>query len=224
MSKLNKGLLFSIVFHMIFLLLLTQQFFQTPLQTIKIKTIKPIQARLYSPPIKKQPIVVSKRYSFTIEKVIPTDEKVIITPRIEKIAAKAVNKPSIDTSNANTPPKIFSKQKISKKVLTSDRSKISITQTSLEKFKKHLNTQVQEDSQNDSFNQYLTEKNTITPSITKFNQLPTAKAKIKEVDCNNSKLNTAVTAISGLLGGSVRCNSMPNLKRFLDKRNNQRGK
>jgi hypothetical protein len=52
------------------------------LQTIKIKTIKPIQARLYSPSIKKQPIVVSKRDSFTIEKVIPTDEKVIITPRI----------------------------------------------------------------------------------------------------------------------------------------------
>jgi hypothetical protein len=224
LNKLNKGLIFSIIFHLILLVIITQHFSQSPLKIVKknkpINPIKPIQARLYFPPAKKQPTVALEKVAAVINKNIPKNEKITITKRVEK----TLPKPEKITEKAYMPPKISPKKTINKNVLTSDSSSKNIAQNSLEKLQQRLNTQVLEYSQNDSFNQYLTDKNTIAPSITKFNQLPIAKAKIKEVDCNSSALNTAVMVVSGFLGGSVKCNSIPNLKEFLDKRVDERGK
>jgi len=215
LNKLNKGILFSIIFHLILIVIFSQQFSKSPLHTVKkTNSIKPIQAVLYFPPAKQQTVEAPKLESPVIEKSIPTNEKVISKPLIETVQ---------ETVKTNISPETLLKPKLNKKVLTSDTSSKSITESSLEKLQQRLNTQALEFSQNDSFNQYLTEKNTIEPSTTKFNQLPVAKAKVKEVDCNASSLNTAVMAISGLLGGSVRCNSMPDLKHFLDKRLKERG-
>jgi len=221
LNKLNKGIVFSIIFHLILVFIFSQQFSQAPLQTVKkISVIKPIQAVLYFPPVKQQTVEAPKRESPVIEKSIPTKEKVMSKPLIETTTEKTVQ----ETVKTNISPEVLPTPKLNRKVLTSDISSKSIAESSLEKLQQRLNTQALEFSQNDSFNQYLTEKNTIAPSITKFNQLPVAKAKVKEVDCNGSSLNTTVMAISGLLGGSVRCNSMPDLKHFLDKRLKERGR
>jgi len=199
----------------------SQQFSQTPLHTVKkISEIKPIQAVLYFPPAKQQTVEAPKLESPVVEKSIATKKEEKSKPLIEATIEKTVQ----ETVKTNISPETLLKPKHSKKVLTSETSSKSITESSLEKLQQRLNTQALEFSQNDSFNQYLTEKNTIESSTTKFNQLPVAKAKVKEVDCNASSLNTAVMAISGLLGGSVRCNSMPDLKHFLDKRLKERGR
>jgi hypothetical protein len=199
--------------------IVTRQFSQTPLRTIKKDNqVEPIQARLYFPQIKSAPTKAVKKELLVIGDKETKNEKINHVKRQEITSLKKTLPPLEITEKANSSPEIFPKQQVSKKVLTSETSKKGITQSSLEKLKNRLNAQIQKQSQIDNLHHYFTDKNTISPSITKFNQLPIAKAKIKEVDCNTNSLNIAVTAISGLLGGSVRCNSMPNLKRFLDDR------
>lgn len=225
MNRFSKGLCFSIFFHLILLIIVTRPFSPPALQTVKKSNpVKPIQARLYFPPIKRQPILAIDKVSQKIEESRSRDEKVNNSRMLEKTTAKIVQRKVTKTQKESILPEITPNQQSNKKVLTSSTSTKSITQTSLENLQRRLNDQLLEYSQKESFNKYLADKNTIDASVTKFNQLPTAKAKIKEVDCNASKLNIAVTAISGLLGGSVRCNSMPNLKRFLDNRAKEKRK
>jgi ATP-dependent Lon protease len=209
---------------LVLIIIVTQPFSPTALQTVKKNnTAKPIQARLYFPPVKKQPIVTINKVSPIIEESIAIDEKVNNSRTLEKKTPKTAQKKVTKTQKESilSAP---SNQQINKKILTSNSSTKSIAQTSLENLQGRLNDQLLEYSQKEGFNKYLADKNTIDPSVTKFNQLPVAKAKIKEVDCNASNVNIAVTAISGLFGGSVRCNSMPNLKGFLDKRTKEKGK
>lgn len=219
LNRLHKGLIISITFHLFLFGIVTRQFSQTPLRTIKKDNqVEPIQARLYFPQIKSAPTKAVKKELLVIGDKETKNEKINHVKRQEITSLKKTLPPLEITEKANSSPEIFPKQQVSKKVLTSETSKKGITQSSLEKLKNRLSAQIQKQSQIDNLHQYFTDKNTISPSITKFNQLPIAKVKIKEVDCNTNSLNIAVTAISGLLGGSVRCNSMPNLKRFLDDR------
>jgi len=214
LHKINKPLLFSVVFHLLLFLAFSHQFSQTSLPAKKEKKkVKPIQARLYFPPVKKQ---LTLEVEVEVEQAEPAIEKnKAITEKsmVNKLVKKVTPQPITNKKTQVTP-----KQQITKKILTSNLSTKSISQSALEKLQQRLSNQAQEHANNDSYNQYLTDKNTIGPSITKFNQLPEAKAKIKEVDCNANVLNTTVTLLSGLLGGSIRCNSMPNLKAFLKKR------
>jgi hypothetical protein len=210
-NKLSKGLIFSTIFHLMILVIFTQPFSQAPLPIIiKNNPGKPIQARLYFSS-------VAKHSSFAFETVPAT-----LIKKAPKAKAKAKSKTQtikkILLKREATTTKILPKQLNNKEVLTSESSSKSISQTSLRKLRQRLNNQASENAQNDNFNQYLTHKNIIAPSITRFNQQPDAKAKVKHVDCNNSKVNIVITEISNLLGGSVRCNSMPDLKDFLDKR------
>lgn len=225
LNRLHKGLIISITFHLLLFGIVTRQFSQTPLQTIKKDNqVEPIQARLYFPQIKSAPTEAVKKELLVIGDKETKNEKINHVKRQEITSLKKPLPPLKITEKANSSPETFTKQQVSTKVLTSETSKKGITQSSLEKLKKRLSAKIQEQSQIDNLHQYFTDKNTISPSITKFNQLPIAKAKIKEVDCNTNSLNVAVTAISGLLGGSVRCNSMPNLKRFLDDRAKEKRK
>jgi len=204
----------------------SQPFSDPPLLTEKKnKPVKQIQARLYFPPVKKQPPTSPKQAPENIEEIKPKINKTTSTNKAEITDKKPTRAKEIAVKTAeNIQPKAIPKPTTTGNVLTSEKSNKSIAQASLEKLRQRLNIETLESSHSDSFEQYLTEKNTIAPSITKFNQLPKAGAKVREVDCNASSLNSAVTAISGLLGGSVQCNSMPNLKPFLEKRLNQRGK
>jgi hypothetical protein len=209
-NKLSKGLIFSTIFHLMILVIFTQPFSQAPLPIIiKNNPGKPIQAKLYFSSVAKQPSFAFETVPATIIKKAPKDKAKSKTQTVKKIPLKR---------EATTTAKILPKQLNNKEVLTSESSSKSISQTSLRKLRQRLNNQASENAQNDNFNQYLTHKNTIAPSITRFNQQLDAKAKVKHVDCNNSKLSIVITEISNLLGGSVRCNSMPNLKDFLDKR------
>lgn len=208
MNKLSKGLIFSTIFHLMILVIFTQPFSQAPLPIIiKNNPGKLIQARLYFSSVAKQSNFAFETVPATIIKKAPKDKAK--TQTVKKIPLKR---------EATTTAKILPKQLNNKEVLTNESSSKSISQTSLRKLRQRLNNQASENAQNDNFNQYLTHKNTIAPSITRFNQQPDAKAKVKQVDCNNSKVNIVITEISNLLGGSVRCNSMPDLKDFLDKR------
>jgi hypothetical protein len=200
----------------------SHQFSQKSLPVIKEKRkVKPIQARLYFPPVKKQ-LTVKVEIEVEVEVEVeveqakppikrskPTTEKTMVNKLADKVTPPPI---------ANKKSPVIRTQQIAKKVLTSNSSTKNISQSALEKLQQRLSNQALEDSSNDSFNQYLSDKNYIAPSITKFNQLPEAKAKIKKVDCDASALNTVIVITSGLLGGSVRCDSMPNLKEFLDKR------
>ncbi len=210
MHKFNKALFFSVVFHLLLFLAFSHQFSQTSLPAKKEKKkVKPIQARLYFPPVKKQLTLEVEQAEPAIEKSKAIIEKSMVNKLTKKVAHQALT---------NKKPQVIPKQQITKKILTSNLSTKNISQSALEKLQQRLSNQAQEHANNDSYNQYLTDKNTIARSTTKFNQLPEAKAKIKEVDCNANVLNTAVTLLSGLLGGSIRCNNMPNLKAFLKKR------
>jgi hypothetical protein len=211
-NKLSKGLIFSTIFHLMILVIFTQPFSQAPLPIIiKNNPGKLIQARLYFSSVAKQSNFAFETVPATIIKKSPKDKakSKTQTQTVKKIPLKR---------EATTTAKILPKQINNKEVLTNESSSKSISQTSLRKLRQRLNNQASENAQNDNFNQYLTHKNTIAPSITRFNQQPDAKAKVKQVDCNNSKVNIVITEISNLLGGSVRCNSMPDLKDFLDKR------
>jgi len=221
LNKINIGLCFSVIFHLILFAIFSQQFSKSPLRPeIKTKPVKQIQARLYFPPAKKQPLPPPKQEPAEIKESKPQTE---ITTQMSTRATEVAEVAEV-AEVINIQPKVLPKPTKNSNVLTSETSSKSITQASLEKLRQRLSTQTLEFSLGDSFEQYLAEKNTIEPSITQFNQLPKAGAKVREVDCNASSLNSAVTAISGLLGGSVRCNSMPNLKPFLEKRLKQRGK
>jgi hypothetical protein len=225
LNKVNKGLFFSVIFHLILFAIFSQQFSKSPLHTEKKnKPVKQIQARLYFPTVKEQSSASPKIGPPEIEESPPKIEKIKNTQTTKKTAQIPTKATEVAEVVVNVQPKVLPKQTITNNVLTSETSSKSITQASLERLRQRLNTQTLESSQDDSFEHYLDEKSTIAPSITQFNQLPKAGAKVREVDCNASGLNSAVTAISGLLGGSVRCNSMPNLKPFLEKRLKQRGK
>ena len=215
MQKFNKLLFFSAALHLLLLLVLSHQFHQTPLPRIKEKTkVKPIQATLYFPLVKKQLPV-------EVEKVTPIQET--IKPSTAKVkAAKTIKKVTIKTPLKNKTNNILSKQSVTKKAASSDLSTNSISQDALEKLHQRLSKQARDNSNNDSYNQYIKDKNTIDPSITKFNQLPEAKAETREVNCNANAFNIAVVVASNLLGGSTHCNRMPNLKRFLKKRAKER--
>lgn len=191
------------------LIIFTQAFSQGPLSTIKKNRGKPIQARLYFSPVAKQSHLTLNTVSPPLIKKAPRNETKSETQAVKRTPLKR---------EATTKAKILRKQPKNKEVLTSESSSKSISQTSLRKLRQRLNNQASENAQNDNFNHYLANKNTIASSITRFNKQPDAKAKMKQVDCNNSKVNIAITAISDLLGGSVQCNSMPDLKKFLDKR------
>lgn len=218
MYTLNKPLFFSVIFHLVLFLAFSHQFSQTSLPSKKEKKkVKPIQATLYFPPAKKLIKVEDKvEAEAEVEKAAPLIEKSETFPDKSKVSkpVEKVTPPAV----TNKKPQVMPNQQVMKKVLTSDSSTMSISQSALSKLQQRLSNQAQEHSSNDSFNQYLTDKNTIARSTTKLNQLPEAKAKTKEVDCNASAINTALTGLSYLLGGSVRCNSTPNLKAFLDKR------
>jgi len=202
-------LFLSAALHLLLFLVLSHQFHQTPLPSIKEKTkVKPIQAMLYFPPVKKQlPVEVE------VESLIKKSKPITKKSMVNKLAKKVISLPI-----TNKKPQVIPKQRITKKVLTSDSSTKNISQSALEKLQQRLSNQAQEHANNDSYNQYLSDKNYITPSITKFGQLPEVKAKIIKVDCDANALNTAIVIMSNLLEGSVRCDSMPNLKEFLDKR------
>jgi hypothetical protein len=208
-NKLSKGLIFSTIFHLMILVIFTQPFSQAPLPMIIKNPGKPIQARLYLSSVTKHSSFAFDTLQATIIKKAPKNKTKSETQTVKRIPLKR---------ESTTQAKILPKQLNNKQVLTSDSSSKSISQTSLRRLRQRLNNQASENAQNDNFNQYLTHKNTIAPSITRFNQQPDAKAKVKQINCNNSKVNIVITEISNLLGGSVRCNSMPDLKDFLDKR------
>ncbi|MEW6989141.1 hypothetical protein AADZ91_00515 [Colwelliaceae bacterium 6441] len=73
------------------------------------------------------------------------------------------------------------------------------------------------DSANMNYQQFITDKNTIAVSKSKFNQLPEAKARKVEVDCSNT-FNKGITMLSGLLGGSIKCNSFNGSQQYIDAR------
>jgi hypothetical protein len=215
---LNKPLFFSVIFHLVLFLAFSHQFSQTSLPSKKeTKKVKPIQATLYFPPAKEQIKVEDEvEVEVEVEKATPLIEKSEVFPEKSQVSmpVEKVTSPAI----TNKKPQVMPNQQVINKVLTSDSSTKSISQSALSKLQQRLSNQAQEHSSKDSFNQYLTDKNTIARSTTKLNQLPEAKATIKKVDCDANVLNTAIVITSGLLGGSVRCDSMPNLKAFLAKR------
>jgi hypothetical protein len=209
LNKLSKGLTFSIILHIAVLIIFTQGLSTVQLSAVKNNdSVNPIiQARLYFPlRLRKKAILTSSKEPLAIKETMPTDEKKRSNEWLEK------------TNNRKIQPAKLSKQPIDKNVLESKTSSKKMSQTSLEKLKQRLDNQARENAANDSLTKYLTKKSTVGQSITTYDQLAPAKAKIKEVDCNSSKLNSALKAMSTLLGGSIRCNSMPNLKNFLNKR------
>lgn len=208
---LNKAIVLSLLFHLLIALFIAQQFSQKKSLPIsnKVSKSKPIQAKLYFPPQNKQITDLPL-------KIKPEDIKAIIV--VDKVKAdnsiihqeKPLTKKKVTKVNdGKSKP-----EKISKQGLTSTTSTKNIGQNSFEKLQSKLTKQNFQQAQNNSFNKYLANKNTIARSSTKFNEVPKAQIQTKEVDCNNSVLNTTITAISGLLGGGVRCNRMPNLKNF----------
>ena len=52
---------------------------------------------------------------------------------------------------------------------------------------------------------------------TNFEQLPEAKAAEVNVSCNNM-LNKSMMAMSGLLGGTIKCNSFNGSQKYINKR------
>lgn len=208
MNKLSKGLILSIILHIALLIIFTQGLSTLPVSAIKNNySVNPIQAHLYFPLRSNKKVTFpSIKKPITNKETMPTDQKKTSDEWLEK------------TNNRKILPATLPKQPIDKNVLESKTSGKKISQTSLAKLKQRLYNQARENAANDSLNEYLTDKSTVAQSITKYDQLAPAKAKIKEVDCNSSKFNRAVEAMSTLLSGSIRCNSMPNLKNFLIKR------
>jgi hypothetical protein len=209
----------SIIFHVLLFAIISQQFSQKKIIEINKKNKnKPIQATLYFPPIKEPE-------SETI--------KEIETPKPKQSQVKELPVASLPTNKPNKPnkPKIEKKEltKVSikpaiKEILTNETSTKSITQRTLEKLRNRLHNQAVLKSEQDSLDQYIADKNSIDRSSTKLYAVPEAKAKKVEVDCNASALSTAVVVLSGLTGGSFRCNSQPNLKAFLKKRAEEKGR
>ncbi|TWX58631.1 hypothetical protein [Colwellia hornerae] len=211
MNKLSKGLTFSIILHIILLVIFTQPFSPSQLKTVeKHASVKPIQARLYFPSQQKEQVtLVPKKGSLAIVEDLPVAEKLVSNKLAKKIPPTKIQ------------PAKPSKQPNDKNALTRKILGKKIGKTSLDKLRQRLHKQIIENAANDNLNKFLTDKRTIDRSITKYNQLALATAKIKEVDCNNSTFNSAVKAMSSLLGGSIKCNSIPNLKGFLNKSTGQ---
>jgi hypothetical protein len=203
--KLNNTLIFSIIIHLLLFGILSLQFSKTEISVKPKKSkVKPIQATLYFPPIKRQKSIIIKPVSIKQLKKKLTKRIAVASLSTRKVI-KRLTKAKIEQQATNI-------------ILTSKTSTKSIAQRSLDKLKKRLNAQALKYSQKDHLNQYITDKNSVAASVTKFNQLTEAKAKIKEVDCNSSGLNTAIMVLSGFMGGSIRCNRMPDLQAFLDRR------
>lgn len=224
MYKLNKTLIFSIVIHVLLFAVLSQQFSKKTLPVkAKKDKVKAIQATLYFPPIKKQENEIIKEINTDKAKPKTAEETTQKIAAANSVTIKPTKKP-IKPKEEIKIPTVFPKPQITKKILTSKISTKSISQSALEKLQNRLSNQALENSLNDSFNQYVIDKNTIGRSTTKLFEVPVAQAKRVDIDCNGSALNTTITVLSGFMGGSIRCSSMPNLKEFLKKRAEEKGK
>jgi len=81
----KKLLFFSAALHLLLFLVFSHQFHQTPLPSIKEKTkVKPIQATLYFPPIKKQLPVEVEQAEPPIQNSKPTTKKSTVKKLAEK--------------------------------------------------------------------------------------------------------------------------------------------
>jgi len=94
---------------------------------------------------------------------------------------------------------------------------------SLQSLRERVNQQSYKQSANDHYQATVKSKNVIPRSTTKFKQLAEAKAVTIRVNCDNA-LNKGMMIMSGLLGGSVKCNSFNGSKKFIDERLEKLGK
>jgi len=94
---------------------------------------------------------------------------------------------------------------------------------SLEKLRRDIANENVHLSSKDSLQQYLDNKHYIPPSKTRFQQLPEAKAKKLEVNCNTT-LFKGLTILGGLLGGSIKCNSFNGSQQYIGDRLEKLGK
>ncbi|NQY35989.1 MAG: hypothetical protein HRT37_13660 [Alteromonadaceae bacterium] len=78
-------------------------------------------------------------------------------------------------------------------------------QNSLQSLREQLNNQIRDQSAKEYYKAFVESKNFIPRSTTKFKQLPEAKAVDVKINCD-SAFNKGVKIISGLLGGSIKCN------------------
>jgi hypothetical protein len=70
---------------------------------------------------------------------------------------------------------------------------------------------------------FIESKKILPRSTTKLNQLPEAKAVEIKVDCSNT-FNKGLKIISGMLGGSIKCNRFNGSQKFIDARLEKMGK
>jgi hypothetical protein len=117
------------------LIIFTQLFSQVPLPMIIKNPGKPIQARLYLSSVTKHSSFAFDTLQATIIKKAPKNETKSETQTVKRIPLKR---------ESTTQAKILPKQPNNKKVLTSNSSSKSISQTSLRKLGQRLNNQASE--------------------------------------------------------------------------------
>lgn len=94
---------------------------------------------------------------------------------------------------------------------------------SLDKLSKQLIDKAMKQGAIESYKEYVEEKNTIPKSTTRLNQLPEPKAVEVNVNCDNA-LSKGLTVISGLMGGTIRCNINKDFQKYIDARLEKMGK
>jgi DNA mismatch repair ATPase MutL len=88
---------------------------------------------------------------------------------------------------------------------------------SLQSLRKNIDSKSYKKNGDEAYQAFVKNKNFIPQSTTKYNQIPEAKAVDIKVNCNNA-FNKSMTVISGLLGGTIKCNSFNGSQKHIDAR------
>lgn len=186
-------------------------------QITPIEYEAPIKATLYFPPkvnevTEKEKPVIETEPEKVVEEATAVDP--ITEVNTETVLDKVVHKLT------ETPKEVKNKDLSPKESPAPVIPNRNVSNRSLRNLKKSISQQMQEQALKQSYDEYIESRNSIPKSVNKFipeGEAPEFKVKKTYVDCSNVAVK-GLKILSGILGGTMRCNTSPALKEFLKER------
>lgn len=231
----NKPLLVSLIIHGVlvtgFLLSsVLPPVFQPPIKNTVIENLAPIQATLYFPkitqetvPKQTETVIPEPTEPLNPEKIIKTAPEIVSAQSSETPPAQPTQPPQPENQTTELPSIAKTTEADTQQTLPADSgSRLHRLNQALSS---HLNNLSEQKIQSLTESATNRREEQFYRQQTKGYQLPfeEPQMKVKKINCSNT-VGMAAGAISGLLGGNLRCTEQPDFQRFIDARLNKQRK
>jgi len=207
--KEYSAYIYSVLVHLVVLLLLFS--ISPTIKTFPEKQIvKIISAKLFYNKSTAMPVNDHK----VKEQILNIEEKTSNNASGSKV--KKAIKP-INQSKTEKTTEAVGRVKTSKNITSTVSQKTLSSSNTLQSLREKIDKESYKQQSKAAYESFVRSKNSLARSTTKFEQLPEAKAVEVNVSCNNT-LNKSITIMSGLLGGTIKCNSFNESQKHIDRR------